>query len=62
MLRSLSDFSGKNWADQLDLAEFAINESENSATGLTPLFANYAGELEAAGVPGRPQTSLPECC
>jgi hypothetical protein len=36
----------KNWAEQLDLAEFAIIGSENLITGLTPLCARAASASE----------------
>ena len=51
VVRSLCNFAGKNWAEQLRLAEFAINGSESRITGLTPFFANYAREPECASLP-----------
>ena len=59
VLRSLCSFSGKNWADNLDLAEFAINGSENSATGLSPFFANYAREVNTPADVGKPSWHVP---
>ena len=59
VLRSLCDFAGKNWADQLDLAEFAINGSESSATGLTPFFANFAREPRVPANLGHPRLDVP---
>jgi len=44
VLRSMGSFAGKEWTQNLDLAEFAINGSESSATGRTPFFANLARE------------------
>ena len=59
VLRSLCSFSGKNWADNLDLAEFAINGSENSATGMSPFFANYSRELRTPADVGKPAFQVP---
>ena len=59
VLRSLCSFSGKNWADNLDLAEFAINGSENRATGWSPFFANYARELRTPADIGKPAWQVP---
>ena len=36
MLRSLCSFRRQDSSDDLDLAEFAINGAENSATGMSP--------------------------
>ena len=57
-------FAGKYWVDQLDLAEVAINGSENSATGLAPFFSNYAWEsrvmsLSHAETPTRTMQMVP---
>jgi len=41
VLESMGLFAGKEWAQNLDLAEFAINGSESSATGLTPFFCKF---------------------
>ena len=59
VLRSLCSFSGKDWAQHLDLAEFAINGSQTNATGLTPFFANYAREMRAPAALGRPTLEVP---
>ena len=44
VLRSMCCFAPQDWADNLHLAEFAINGSVNSATGFTPFLANFARE------------------
>ena len=59
LLRTLCAHSGKDWAQHLDLAEFAINGSTTSATGLTPFFANYARELRTPADLGRPRFDVP---
>ena len=59
VLRSLCDFAGRNWAEQLDLAEFAINGSESRATGFTPFFANYAREPRVPANLGHPRLDVP---
>ena len=59
VLRSLCKFSGKDWHDHLDLAEFAINGSHQSATNCTPFFANHARELPAPMDLGAPQQDVP---
>jgi hypothetical protein len=45
VLRSLCKFSGKDWHDHLDLSEFAINGSHQSAINCTPFIANYVREM-----------------
>ena len=59
LLRALCSHSGKDWAQHLDLAEFAINGSTTSATGLTPFFANYARELRTPADLGQPRFDAP---
>ena len=60
VLRTLCSYSGKDWAQHLDLAEFAINGSETNATGLTPFFANYAREMRTPASLGRPTLDVPK--
>jgi len=52
-------FAGKEWAQNLDLAEFAINGSESSATGLAPFFANLAREPRVPANLGTPNLDVP---
>jgi len=59
VLRSMGSFAGKEWAQNLDLAEFAINGSESSATGLTPFFSNLARELRVPANLGTPNLDVP---
>ena len=59
LLRALCSHSGRDWAQHLDLAEFAINGSTTSATGLTPFFANYARELRTPADLGQPRFDVP---
>ena len=59
VLRSVCQFSGKDWADNLDLCEFAINGTESKATGVSPFFANYARELKTPADLGRPTLQVP---
>ena len=59
VLRSLCSFSGRDWVDQLDLAEFAINGSVSSTTGVSPFFANYARELRTPADIGQPRLEVP---
>jgi hypothetical protein len=59
VLRSLCEFKPKDWADNLDLAEFAINSSENSATGFTPFFANFAREPRVPTNLAQPRLDVP---
>ena len=59
VLRSICQFSGVDWAQNLDLAEFAINGSESSATGFTPFFANYAHEPRVPANLGKPSLDVP---
>jgi len=57
----MGSFAGKEWAQNLDLAEFAINGSESSATEFTPFFANLAQAREPL-VPanlGNPSLDVP---
>ena len=58
VLRSLCNFAGKNWAEQLRLAEFAINGSESRITGLTPFFAIYAREPRVQANLGHPRLDV----
>ena len=55
----MGSFAGKEWAKILDLAEFAINGSESSATGLTPFFANLAREPRVPANLGKPSLDVP---
>jgi len=55
----MGSFAGKEWAQSLDLAEFAINGSESSATGLTPFFANLAREPRVPANLGKPSLDVP---
>lgn len=58
VVRSLCNFAGKNWAEQLRLAEFAINGSESRITGLTPFFAIYAREPRVQTNLGHPRLDV----
>jgi len=55
----MGSFAGKEWAQNLDLAEFAINNSESSATGLTLFFANLAQEPHVPANLGNPSLDVP---
>ena len=59
VLRSLCEFKPKDWADNLDLAEFAINSSEHRATGFTPFFANFAREPREPANLAHPRLDVP---
>ena len=59
VLRSMCKWSGADWVQNLDLAEFAINGSESSATGFTPFFANYAREPRMPANVGKPSLEVP---
>ena len=59
VLRSICNWSGTDWCNHLDLAEFAINGSEVSTIGMTPFRANYAFEPTAPGNVGKPDLNVP---
>ena len=59
VLRSMGSFAGKEWVQNLDLAEFAINSSESSATGLTPFYANFSHEPRVPANLGKPNLDVP---
>ena len=59
VLRSLCEFKPKDWVDHLDLAEFAINSSENRSTGFTPFFANFAREPRVPTNLAQPRLDVP---
>ena len=59
LLRSMCSFAGKDWVQNLDLAEFAINSNESSATGLTPFLANLAREPRVPANLGQLRLDVP---
>lgn len=59
VLRSMCNWSGTDWCNHLDLAEFAINGSEVNTIGMTPFRANYAFEPTAPGNVGKPDLNVP---
>ena len=59
VLRSVCEFKPKDWADNLDFAEFAINISENCATGFTSFFANFVREPRVPTSLVQPRLDLP---
>ena len=59
VLRSMCGFAPQDWADNLDLAEFAINGSVNRATGFTPFFANFAREPRVPTNIAKPRLDVP---
>ena len=59
VLRSVCKFAGRDWEEQLDLAEFAINGSESQATGFTPFYANYAREPRVPATLTKPTMDVP---
>jgi len=56
---SQTSFSGRDWIENLDLAEFAINGSTSSSTGFSPCYANYAKELSTPENLGKPRLDVP---
>ena len=59
VLRCICSFAGKDWVQNLDLAEFAINSNESSATGLTPFLANLAREPRVPANLGQLRLDVP---
>ena len=59
VLRSLCSFSGQDWSENLDLAEFAINGAENSATGMSPFKANTGRDPPVPADVGKPARDTP---
>ena len=59
VLRSMGSFAGKEWVQNLDMAEFAINGSESSATGLTAFCTNFSREPRVPANLGKPNLDVP---
>ena len=56
---SLCEFKPKDCADNLDLVKFAVNSSENPATGFTLLFANFDCEPRVPTNLAQPRLDVP---
>jgi hypothetical protein len=59
VLRSLCNWAGSDWVQHLDMAEFCINSSTSSATGMTPFFANLAREPRTPATAAHPRLDVP---
>ena len=46
-LRPYINLEQDDWVDLLSMAEYAYNNSETSATGMTPFYANYGRHPES---------------
>ena len=46
-LRSYCNYEHNDWAEMLGMSEFAYNNSEHSATKISPFYANYGYEPRA---------------
>ena len=59
VLRSMCAWAGKDWRQHLDMAEFVINGSASSVTGMTPFFSNLAREPRTPANVGHPKLNVP---
>jgi hypothetical protein len=59
VLHSMCDWAGKDWRQHLDMAEFAVNGSASSVTGMTPFFSNFAHEPRTPANVGHPRLNEP---
>ena len=59
VLRSMCKWAGKDWRQHLDMAEFVVNGSASSVTGMTPFFANTAREPRTPANVGHPRLDVP---
>ena len=59
VLRSMCDWAGRDWRQHLDMAEFVVNGSASSVTGMTPFFSNFAREPRTPANVGHPRLNVP---
>ena len=59
VLRCVCSWAGKDWAKQLDMAEFVINNSASGVKGLSPFMANTARAPRVAPNLGHPTLNVP---
>ena len=59
VLRCVCSWAGKDWAKQLDMAEFVINNSASGVTGLSPFMANTARAPRVPANLGHPTLNVP---
>lgn len=57
-LRHYLDFAQKKWVEYLPLAEFAMRNTVNSSTGISPFFANHGFYPRLSFAPPRPKSDL----
>jgi hypothetical protein len=55
----MCDWAGKNWRQHLVMAEFAVNGSGSSVTGITPFFSNFAREPRTPANVIHPRLNVP---
>ena len=58
-LRMYVDYQQSDWASLLPMAEFSYNNSQHSATTLTPFFANYGYHPRMSLLPTSPESPTP---
>jgi hypothetical protein len=55
----MCDWAGKDCSQNLDMAEFAVNGSASSVTGMTPFYSNFAREQRTPANVGHPRLNVP---
>ena len=58
-LRMYCDFQQTDWATLLPMAEFSYNNSQHSATTLSPFYANYGFHPRMSLLPPSPDSPTP---